>query len=178
MSKPRSGLFHGTIGDRAITGAEQIIAARTAEVDLREHPITQKQLTAKRMKQLSVKVAARTATKAEYQTLMWNKRFKLRRKAGVDSFWEQERERLINGQPTTRNWSTDQVIDILSGKKPKFHGHTVQGHHTYSAAKYPHLANYGNIIYPATALEHLKGWHGGNYRRSLPGRRIRKIAEF
>ena len=178
MSKPRSGLFHGTMGERAIISAEQIIAVRTAGLDLREHHIGQKQLSASRMRKLSTKVAARTATKAEYRMFMWNNRFKHRRKAGIDSFWEQERERIISGQPTTRNWTADQTLDILNGKKPKFRGRTIQGHHTYSAAKFPHLADRGEVIYPATGFEHLNGWHGGNYRRSLPGRRIRIVVEF
>ncbi|MBE5806801.1 MAG: hypothetical protein E7317_00455 [Clostridiales bacterium] len=178
MSKPRSGLFHGTIGDRAITSAEQIIAARTAGLDLHEHPITQKELSSKRMKQLSAKVVARTATKAEYQAIMWNKRFRTRRDTGINEFWKQERYRIITGQQTTRSWSPQQIADILNKHRPKFKGKTMAGHHAYSASRYPHLANRAEVIFPVTHTEHYKGWHGGNYRRSLPGRRIRSIIEF
>lgn len=43
----------------------------------------------------------------------------------------------------------------------------MQGHHSYSASQYPHLANKGEIIYPATPNEHFNGWHGGNWKNSL-----------
>ena len=55
---------------------------------------------------------------------------------------------------------------------------TLDSHHTYSVAKYPHLANRGELIYPATKYEHRQGWHGGNMRNSLPGKPINKIEEF
>ena len=39
MSKPSSGLFHGTKGDVAFHGdAESVIASRVSGLDLREHP--------------------------------------------------------------------------------------------------------------------------------------------
>lgn len=66
----------------------------------------------------------------------------------------------------------------MSGKTPKFNGKPMQAHHTYSASKYPHLANLGEAIYPATYFEHYMGWHGGAYKNSLPGKRIRPINEF
>jgi hypothetical protein len=48
-------------------------------------------------------------------------------------------------------------------------GETVQGHHTYPIAQHPHLAHRGEGIWPATAREHLAGWHGGKYTNSTPG---------
>ena len=44
----------------------------------------------------------------------------------------------------------------VSGKQPKVDGEIVHGHHSYSASQYPHLANKGENIYPATPKEHFK----------------------
>ena len=30
---------------------------------------------------------------------------------------------------------------------------------------YPHICNRGELIYPVTGREHLKGWHGGSYSK-------------
>jgi hypothetical protein len=179
MSKPPSALFRGTKGDIAFHGnAESVIAARTVGLDLHEHPAKQKQLGAKQRKEINKKIKNRTATREEWKRKEWDRRIRERRKKGVDEFWAQEAIRISTGQKGTRNWSSDQVSQILSGKKPLFNGKTTQSHHTYSVAKYPHLANLGAIIYPATYFEHRMGWHGGNTRNSLPGRRIRPITEF
>ena len=179
MSKPPSGLFHGTKGDIAFRGdAETIIASRIEGLDLREHPATRKQLSNKRRKAINQKIKKRTATREEWKMREWDRRFRKRRKEGIDDFWAKEIIRLSTGQKGTRNWSSEQVAQILSGKKPKYKGKTMESHHTYSVLKYPHLANLGEIIYPATFIEHRKGWHGGNTRKSLPGRRIRFIVEF
>ena len=91
---------------------------------------------------------------------------------------ENIRQRILNNESLTRNWTQEQINDILSGKKPKFDGKTIQGHHTYSASQYPQLANRGEIIYPVTQNEHFKGWHGGNWKNSLPGRQIDDIYDF
>ena len=181
MSKPPSGLFHGTAGEREFLGdAEEVIAGRVAGLDLREHPLTRAQLSGKQQKELRAKVEKRTATKEEYKALRWQERLDKRRRAGVHSFWEQERERILSGQRATRNWSPAQIADIVNpkSKKAKHSGKTLVGHHTYSVVLYPHLANRGEVIYPATKLEHEQGWHGGSSKTSLPGRRIRKIREF
>ena len=179
MSKPSSGLFHGTKGDIASRGdAENVIASRVSGLDLREHPIAQKQLASKQRKAINKKIENRTATREEWKRKEWDRRFSKRRKSGVKSFWKQERNRLERGEKGTRNWSVEQRQLILSGKAPKFKGKTIHGHHTYSAAKYPHLANLGEIIYPATQYEHQMGWHGGSYKKSKPGGRIRPINEF
>ena len=42
----------------------------------------------------------------------------------------------------------------------------------------PHLADKGEIIYPVTPNEHLKGWHGGNFKNSRPGEPIIDINDF
>lgn len=101
-----------------------------------------------------------------------------KRQNDVNKFWEQERTRLQNGENGTRNWSPQQKADILNGKRPTYNGKTIQGHHSYSVSKYPHLADKGEVIYPATANEHLNGWHGGNYKNSLPGEPIKTILDF
>ncbi|MER2259191.1 MAG: T7SS effector LXG polymorphic toxin [Priestia megaterium] len=158
--------------------AEQIISDRTKGLDLNPYPIQQKQLSAKKMKELRVKIENRTITKAEYEQYIWNKKFAKHRAAGVNDFWYQERQRILSNETPTREWNKEQLNDILNGKKPKVDGETVQGHHSYSASQYPHLANKGEIIYPATPNEHFKGWHGGNWKNSLPGKPINSIDDF
>ncbi|NPC94179.1 hypothetical protein HOO54_18605 [Bacillus sp. WMMC1349] len=142
--------------------AEQVIADRTKGLDLSAHPTQQKQLRVKKMKELKAKIGNRTITKAEYEQYTWNKKFAKHRNSGVNDFWYQERQRILNNETPTRNWDQRQLNDILNGKKPKVDGKKVQGHHSYSASQYPHLANKGEIIYPATPNEHFNGWHGGN----------------
>ncbi|MEK4425941.1 hypothetical protein [Solibacillus sp. FSL K6-1523] len=130
------------------------------------------------MKEQRVKIENRTITKTEYEQYIWNKKFAKHRASGVSEFWYQERQRIVNNETPTRGWNQDQLNDILNGKKPKVDGKIVQGHHSYSASQYPHLANKGEIIYPATPNEHLKGWHGGNWKNSLPGKPINPIDDF
>ena len=157
---------------------ESIIAERTRGLDLEPHPINRPLLSGKRMQELKQKFDNRTITKEEYDLYDWNKRFTQRRNEGVESFWRDERGRLSRGEKGTRNWSDDQMKDILSGKRAKFDEKTLQGHHAYSASKYPHLANRSEVIYPATFNEHFHGWHGGNWKTSLPGQRIKPIEDF
>ncbi len=164
------------IGEQKV--AEKVIAERTKGLDLRKHPIQRKQLSAKKMKELKEKFENRTITKLEYENYKWNKKFAKHRNTGVNEFWYQERQRILNKEDPTRNWDKQQLNDILNGKKPKVDGKTVQGHHSYSASQYPHLANKGEIIYPATPNEHFNGWHGGNWKNSLPGERIKPIDDF
>ena len=66
----------------------------------------------------------------------------------------------------------------MSGKRAKFDGKTLQGHHTYSASQYPHLANRSEVIYPVTFNEHFRGLNGGNWISSLPCKRIDIIDDF
>ncbi|WP_147534925.1 T7SS effector LXG polymorphic toxin [Bacillus marasmi] len=158
--------------------AKDIIAERTKGLDLKEHPTTTQQMSSKKMKELKDKIDNRTITKQEYADYIWNKKFAKRRDKGVKEFWYQEQQRLLNNEPLTRDWSQEQLKDILAGKTPKYDGKPIAGHHTYSASKYPHLADRGEIIYPATFNEHLKGWHGGNWRNSIPGEPIIPIKNF
>ena len=198
MNHGDSGLAHGTSGSPQLTiengdaifvassieskiALENIvntISERTKGLDLKEHPSVHRQLSSKKMKALEKKVESRQATKEEYKEYQWNVRFRERRKKGVKRFWRQERERLLRGERGTRNWSKEQRAAIIRGETPKFNGFYIIGHHSYSAAKYPHLADKGEIIYPATSREHFRGWHGGNYQKSLAGKPIVLIIEF
>ena len=167
------------MGERAFLGdAEEVIAGRVAGLDLEEHPIPHRQLSTSRRKAIERKIERRTATKEEYELYMWDKRFSRRRRQGVKRFWKHERDALMRGDKGTRNWDEEQRSSIISGRPAQFDGKTLQAHHTFSAAKYPHLANLGEVIYPATPYEHLHAWHGGNWRKGKPGRRIRKFNEF
>lgn len=95
MSKPPSGLFHGTKGDRAYNGdAESVIAARVKGLDLREHPTTQKQLGNKQRKEIRKKIRNRTATRTEWKQIEWDRRIRKRRKDGIDDFRAKEAIRL------------------------------------------------------------------------------------
>ena len=146
-----------------------VIYERTKHLDLTPKQKPYNIHSSKKIKELKAKKANRTMTKEEWKASEWNRRFKRRRDMGVDSFWEQERKRILNGEEWTRNWDKNQVEDILNSKRPKYNGNTIIGHHTYSASQYPHLANKGEVIYPTTKREHFYGWHGGNYKKSKPG---------
>ncbi len=181
MSKPSSGYFSGTLGYKAsksISTNDKKPDKIKDKLDLREHPTKYKQLSSKKLKQLRKKEANRTITKKEYKQKEWQKRLNKRRQTGIDDFWHHEKFLIETKSKTTRAWSAEQRTDILNNKKPKFEGSTMHSHHTYSVAKYPHLANIGSLIYPATSNEHRNGWHGGNYRNSLPGVPIKNIKDF
>ena len=158
--------------------AKEIIGDRVQGFDLEAHSTSNKQLSSSKMKELKNKIDSRTATREEYNLYEWNKKMSQRRREGVKDFWNQERERIISGERTTRNWSQEQIADILSGKTPKYNGKPIQGHHAYSVLQYPQLANRGEVIYPVTLNEHLNGWHGGNFKNSLPGEPIVDIHDF
>ena len=174
MSKPTSGYFSGTTGDKSASknlsrknDSNDIIIPKGFEYT--EHPTKYKQMSSKKRKELREKVHMRTITKAEYKRLNWQKRLDNRRKAGIDSFWDMERDRISRNLPTTRNWSAEQIVDILNHKIPKYYGKPMQSHHTYSVSKYPHLANRGDLIYPVTIYEHINRWHYKGTKNSLPG---------
>ena len=173
MSKSLSNHFHGTTGERRFLASHgqnegDIIQERVQGLDLREHPVKHKSTLS--IKQIKQKVKERTASKEDYKKLNRNKRLSDRRRESVNKFWEAERERIISHKPTTRNWTAKQRKEILNGGRPKVNGKTMQGHHTYSVSKYPHLAGNHRVIYPVTFEEHLYDWHGGNFNNSLPGR--------
>lgn len=184
MSKGNSGLFKGTIGEKnenniGINEIINIIKERTKDLDLREHPIKNKELSKKKMKEIREKIKHKTATKEEFHNYTWNNRFKKRRDTAVENFWEEESKRLKEGLSGTRNWSKEQKeVIILGKKKPKYKGKTLQGHHSYSVSLYPHLANRHEVIVPLSYTEHFKGWHGGNFKNSNPGKPIKFIIEF
>ncbi len=174
MSKPSSGHFSGTVGSELSfrnlsQDNRQHAIIHSSEYDEKEHPTKYKQLSSKKLKELRIKEANRTITKSEYKRKEWQRRLDARRRAGINAFWDREKELIRHGKRTTRNWSASQISDILSNKRPKHKGVSLQSHHTYSVAKYPHLANVSELIYPVTRLEHQKRWHGNNYRTSLPG---------
>ena len=175
MSKPNSGHFSGTAGSKENaknmsqkSDSHVIIALKG--IDTREHPTKFKQLSSKKRKTLREKANNRTITKKEYKRLDWQRRIESRRKAGIEAFWAREKELILRNLPTTRNWSSQQRADILNDRRPKYKGVTMQSHHTYSVAKYPHLANNGSLIYPATLYEHTNRWHARNFKNSLPGK--------
>ena len=183
MSKPSSGHFSGTTGAKIAYNnimsnrpSSDIIAERVSGLDLKEHPVKSRSKTP--LKTINKKIHNRTATKAEYKKYYQDRRLKERRKNAVKDFWDDERERLIHQRPATRKWTKEQRDAILSGQRPKHNGRTIQGHHTYSVSKYPHLAGKSAVIYPATFNEHLNGWHGGNFKNSRPGRPIKDIRDF
>nr|WP_245335606.1 hypothetical protein [Streptococcus panodentis] len=45
-----------------------------------------------------------------------DKRFSKRRRDGVDLFWLDERKRLMNGEVSSRAWTSSQRQDIIDGK--------------------------------------------------------------
>ncbi len=179
MTKPESGLFKGTSGiDDFYGNAEKVIASRVKGLDLTPHPTQMKQLSSKQRALIRSKIEKRTTTREEYRRFQWNRRFEKRKRAGIHNFWHEEAERISQGKSTTREWKDTQIAELKGGKTPTHQSRPMEAHHTYSAKDYPHLANLGAVIYPATHDEHLKGWHGGNYKKSKPGRRIRRIREF
>ena len=175
MSKPSSGHFSGTIGSKNTSknmsrNNDMSVIITPKGVDLREHPTKYKQIGSKKRKVLREKVQLRTITKDEYKRLEWQKRLDARRRAGIETFWDRERNRISLNLPTTRNWSAEQRAAIMNHKMPKYKGKSMQSHHTYSVAKYPHLADQGSLIYPVTAYEHTNRWHYKGTKNSLPGR--------
>ncbi len=184
MGSGRSGLYSGTRGSYALilgqvnykarttSSSTDTIASRTVGLDLQEHP-RGNSLTTKQKKNIKKKIISRKVTKKEYKQYESDRRFANRRKAGVRRFWSQEKARLMAGLKPTRDWSESQRNEILHNKRPTYKGKPLQGHHAYSASKFPHLANRGEVIFPVTIDEHLQGWHGGNYQNSLPGKPIR-----
>jgi len=171
MSKVNSGLFKGTSGERRHAIIAKSVKKKT-EYDLRPHP-RGASLSSNKRKEIAKRIKNRSATKSEYKLFESDKRFAKRRKEGILQFWKEERKRIIEKRRTTRAWSKSQKADILKGLRPKYKGKSIQGHHTYSASMYPHIANIGKFIYPVTFDEHLYGWHGGNFRKSAPGKPLR-----
>lgn len=183
MSKPNSGHFKGTTGyNNSQKNSSQIlkknVIINSEKYDTREHPTKHKQMSFKKLQLLRKKLNTRTITKEEYKRLEWQRRLTARRNEAIKQFWIDERRKIKNGLPTTRNWNATQIKEIMSKKIPTFKGRSMSSHHLYSVSKYPHLANKKELIYPATFYEHIYGFHGGNTRNSLPGIPIKNIKEF
>lgn len=177
MSKPLSNLFHGTTGEINYPRSQQknegdIIKERVQGLDLREHPVKHKSSLS--LKAIRKKIKERTASREDYRKYNSLSRLKRRRQKGVNEFWKQERRRIKNGEPTTRNWTIEQRQAIIQSRRPSVNGKSLQGHHTYSVSKYPHLANKGEVVFPVTFKEHLYDWHGRNFQKSLPGRPFKR----
>ena len=175
MSKPSSGHFSGTAGiNNASYNQSQHnninVIITPKGLDLKEHSTKYKQMSSKKRKELHEKEQARTITKSEKKRLDWQKRLDARRRTGINLFWDKERYLISHNLPTTRNWSAEQRTDILNHKTPKFNSKPMQSHHTYSVAKYPHLSNLGDLIYPVTTYEHTNRWHYKGTKNILPGR--------
>ncbi|MGE7888099.1 hypothetical protein ACQKN7_12100 [Bacillus cereus] len=162
------------LGNKEVAVGEEIIAQRAlkAELDLTPKLTPYKSLSRGQQKKIKEKIENRTVTKEEYKRYQWDKRFSKRRAAGVNEFWKQEKKRILDGEPTTRDWTNEQIQEILRGKKPQYNGQSIIGHHTYNAMNYPHICNRGELIYPVTSREHLRGWHGGSYSKNAPGRPV------
>ncbi|SDN08732.1 GHH signature containing HNH/Endo VII superfamily nuclease toxin [Fictibacillus solisalsi] len=162
------------LGNKKVAVGEKIIAQRAQKsgLDITPKITPYKSLSRAQQKKIMEKIENRTVTKEEYKRYQWDKRFSKRRAAGVNQFWKQEKKRIIDGEPPTRNWTNEQKQEILIGKKPKHNGQPVIGHHTYNAMNYPHISNKGELIYPVTGKEHLKGWHGGSYSKNAPGKPV------
>ena len=118
---------------------------------------------------LEAKISQRTATRDEYQQVQWSRRFDNRRSRGVQRFWSAERKRLLAGQDGSRSWTAEQQSRIIKRLTPQFNDQPIEGHHRYNALNYPDIADNPSYIYPATDLEHLYRWHGGNYQNETHG---------
>jgi len=123
------------------------------------------QLSRPALKRLEAKVAARTITREEWARLSWFKRLTDRRQAGIDGFWEDERELLASGFPGSRNWNSSALTQILGGGQPS----GIFTHHRYSVSLYPQLANDPNFLWPTTFYEHFYKWHNGSWRNPTHG---------
>ena len=134
-----------------------------------QHATPFKTLSGSNTKLLKAKIDSRTISRQEYKRLRWHERFANLRRKGVRSFWRQERNALLGGKEGTRNWTASQIDDIIARRTPKFEGKPMQVHHRYNAMSHPHLADKAWNMYPATQLEHLLRWHGGNMGNSTYG---------
>lgn len=90
----------------------------------------------------------------------WLKDFEAARNRGVRLAWEQEKALVERTGRGTRDWTSDEIVELLTTGKVKGY----EGHHINSALFSPELAdNPNNIIFYSTS-EHLKIGHGGNYQ--------------
>jgi hypothetical protein len=77
------------------------------------------------------------------------------RKQGVRDFWKEERNRLEQGKPGSRDWTPEQEADIRARRVPKDEeGRPIEGHHIDSVEKYPEKAADKRNIKPLKFREH------------------------
>lgn len=126
-------------------------------------------LSAKEEAELQAKVRNRTISPEDWERLQFSRRLKNRRSRGVNRFWAEERRKLREGKPGTRNWTPEQREDILAGRTPKHGGEPIEGHHRHNVADYPDIADQADTIYPVTKDEHVNRWHGGDFQNDTSG---------
>ena len=83
----------------------------------------------------------------------------------VKKAWEQEKQRALNGEKLSRDWTPDEIAELKSTGKVKGY----EGHHMKSVSKYPELASDPNNIQFLTRQEHFKA-HDYNWRNATHGR--------
>lgn len=101
MSKGYSGLlqaFKVVITEKRFKSGivdVEIISERVKGLDLREHKLKYKPLSAKQRKEIADKIEKRTATRAEYKHYDWDRRFSERMKKGIINFWNEEKKSIV-----------------------------------------------------------------------------------
>ena len=89
------------------------------------------------------------------------------RSSAVRKAWKNEVEQVMRTGKGTRDWTTDQIDELLTTGKVK--GYV--GHHMKSVKGYPELAGDPTNIQFLTRQEHLLA-HGGNWHNVTHGRYI------
>lgn len=86
----------------------------------------------------------------------------------IAAAWEREQQ-LVNEGKGTRDWTTEQQIDILEkGKAYDYDGRALEGHHMKSVAVFPeHQGNPDNIQFLSRS-EHFEA-HGGSFQNPTNG---------
>lgn len=98
-------------------------------------------------------------------------------KQAITDFWENERQLILNGGKGSRNWTPEQIEQILnfdengnmksSAGRAKYINEagklqSYQGHHLLNVDAHPEYAGDWRNIQPLTASEHISGAHTGN----------------
>ena len=90
------------------------------------------------------------------------------RSNAVKKAWKNEVEKVLSTGKGSRDWTLDQIDELLSTGKVKGY----DGHHMKSVKAYPELAGDPNNIQFLTRKEHLLA-HGGNWRNTTHGRYVK-----
>lgn len=88
-----------------------------------------------------------------------DKSLKNARRRAVSQAWVNEADMVRNTGKGTRNWSSDEITELLNTGKVKGY----DGHHMKSVKKYPHLAGDPHNIQFLTRQKHFEA-HGFNWR--------------